>query len=99
MTQTAWATASCALPRANSRSSTPREGWVAHLALSVHSDRNNFGVIAGTFYDTNGVGHGFVRTPKGKFTVFDAPGGVGGSLGTFSAFRSEQLWCDSGNIL
>jgi hypothetical protein len=30
---------------------------------------NNFGVIAGIFYDTNGVGHGFVRTAGGQITV------------------------------
>ena len=34
---------------------------------------NNFGVIAGTYLDANGVFHGFVRSPEGKFTTFEVP--------------------------
>ena len=35
---------------------------------------NNFGTITGTYEDANSVFHGFVRSPEGKFTTFDAPG-------------------------
>ena len=35
---------------------------------------NQWGVIAGTYSDANTVNHGFIRTPDGKFTAFDAPG-------------------------
>jgi hypothetical protein len=34
---------------------------------------NNFGVITGTYLDANNVFHGFVRSPEGKFTTFEAP--------------------------
>jgi probable HAF family extracellular repeat protein len=32
------------------------------------------GTVVGSSADTNGVAHGFVRAPGGKFTSFDAPG-------------------------
>jgi len=35
---------------------------------------NQLGAIAGTYIDANSVNHGFVRSPEGKFTTFDAPG-------------------------
>ncbi len=35
---------------------------------------NNFGAISGTYEDANNVFHGFVRSPEGKFTTFEAPG-------------------------
>jgi hypothetical protein len=35
---------------------------------------NNFGVITGSYLDANNVFHGFIRSPDGKFTQFDAPG-------------------------
>ena len=35
---------------------------------------NLFGTIAGDVTDNNGATHGFVRTPNGQFTEFDAPG-------------------------
>src|SRR5450631_3754308 len=34
---------------------------------------NNFGAITGTYFDANNVFHGFIRSPEGKFTTFDAP--------------------------
>jgi len=34
---------------------------------------NRSGVIWGTATDSNGVSHGFLRTPDGKFTMVDAP--------------------------
>jgi hypothetical protein len=38
---------------------------------------NDAGAITGIYYDVNNVGHGFLRTPEGAFTTFDAPGSVG----------------------
>lgn len=35
---------------------------------------NNMGTIVGTFTDANNIFHGFVRSPAGKFTTFDATG-------------------------
>ena len=37
---------------------------------------NNFGAITGTYEDANNVFHGFVRSPEGKFTSFEAPGQI-----------------------
>jgi hypothetical protein len=38
---------------------------------------NDAGAITGVYYDVNGVGHGFLRSPEGAFATFDAPGSVG----------------------
>jgi hypothetical protein len=35
---------------------------------------NNWGAITGYYLDASNVFHGFVRSPKGKFTSFEAPG-------------------------
>jgi hypothetical protein len=35
---------------------------------------NQWGAIAGIYSDANTVNHGFLRSPDGKFTTFDAPG-------------------------
>lgn len=35
---------------------------------------NQFGVVAGSYVDSNSVNHGFLRSPDGKITTFDAPG-------------------------
>lgn len=35
---------------------------------------NQFGAVAGIYSDTNSVNHGFIRSPEGKLTKFDAPG-------------------------
>jgi uncharacterized membrane protein len=44
---------------------------------------NHLGAIAGIYSDANSVNHGFVRSPDGKFTTFDAPGaGTGSYEGT-----------------
>lgn len=37
---------------------------------------NDLGVITGVYWDVNGVSHGFLRTPNGKFTTFDIPDGT-----------------------
>jgi len=34
------------------------------------------GVITGSYYEANFLGHGFLRTPRGTLTSFDAPGAV-----------------------
>jgi hypothetical protein len=39
------------------------------LGLSISPD----GAIAGTFFDANGVAHGFIRTSSGSITTVDAP--------------------------
>ena len=44
------------------------------------------GNIAGFYFDANSVGHGFLRDPRGNFTVIDAPGAdhtAGSFNGTF----------------
>ena len=38
---------------------------------------NDLGVITGSYYDASGFGHGFLRSPDGKFTTFDVPGAGG----------------------
>ena len=44
---------------------------------------NQFGAIAGIYSDANSVNHGFLRSPDGTFTTFDAPGaGSGAGQGT-----------------
>jgi hypothetical protein len=35
---------------------------------------NNWGAVTGYYLDANNVFHGFVRSPDGKFTNFEAPG-------------------------
>ena len=35
---------------------------------------NQWGAIAGTYIDKNNVSHGYLRSPQGKFTTFNAPG-------------------------
>jgi hypothetical protein len=37
------------------------------------------GVIVGTFYDVNFVGHGFLRAADGSITTFDVPSAVNGT--------------------
>ena len=47
------------------------------------SGLNAWGAIAGTYIDSNSVQHGFLRSPNGEFTTFDAPGaGTGSYQGT-----------------
>ena len=44
---------------------------------------NDAGLIAGYFIDANNVSHGFLRSPSGSFTTFDAPGaGTAAGQGT-----------------
>ena len=39
---------------------------------------NQWGAIAGIYSDANSVNHGFLRSPDGKITTFDAPGAGNG---------------------
>lgn len=41
---------------------------------------NDAGAITGHYGDANGLYHGFLRGPDGKFTTFDVPGGAIGTL-------------------
>ncbi len=65
---------------------------------------NDLGVIAGWDGDVNGVFHGFVRTPDGKITVFDAPGaGTAPNQGTLPYAIDDQgsvtgYYQDAGNV-
>lgn len=48
---------------------------------------NQLGFVAGIYSDSNSVNHGFVRSPDGRFTTFDAPGAgtdAGEGTGCFS---------------
>jgi hypothetical protein len=47
---------------------------------------SNGGIITGHDVDANNVNHGFLRTPGGEFTTFEAPGAgsaAGSGSGTF----------------
>jgi uncharacterized membrane protein len=55
---------------------------------TIPSNINDLGVIAGSYYDANGSGHGFLRSPSGKFTTFDVPGATNSNT-TPRAFNIE----------
>jgi hypothetical protein len=44
---------------------------------------NDWGVITGSYVDSNGLSHGYLRYPDGGFASFDAPGATGGTWGIF----------------
>src|SRR6476619_5967720 len=46
----------------------PQQGTIA-LAI------NDVGTVAGHYFDSHPITHGFVRATHGTFTSFDAPGG------------------------
>jgi hypothetical protein len=50
------------------------------------SSINPGGAVTGYYYDVNFVGHGFLRSPSGTFTAFDAPnaGTTGSFPGTYA---------------
>jgi hypothetical protein len=61
---------------------------------------NQWGAIAGTYTDSNNVHHGFLRSPNGKFTTFDAPGaGTGSYEGTGCFSDCPTGLNDSGAIM
>jgi hypothetical protein len=49
----------------------------ASLRGTSPSSINDLGVIAGSYTDVDGFVHGFLRSPDGKITSFDIPGGGG----------------------
>jgi hypothetical protein len=49
---------------------------------------NFFGTVAGYDYDTNNVGHGFLRTASGKYITFDAPAAGTIPKGFYGTFPS-----------
>ncbi len=54
---------------------------------------NDWGAITGYYLDANNVYHGFVRSPQGKVTTFDAPGAdttPGSYNGTFPVSINDQ---------
>jgi cell envelope opacity-associated protein A len=67
---------------------------------------NDWGSITGIYLDANNVYHGFLRTPDGKFTTFEAPGAdrTPGSLnGTFPYGINDQgvitgYYLDANNV-
>ncbi len=69
------------------------------------SDINPAGVITGSYADTSSVNHGFLRTPDGKFTTFDAPGaGTSAGQGTVGitidpAGEIVGLYTDASNVM
>lgn len=64
------------------------------------SGLNQWGAIAGTYADSNNVQHGFLRSPKGEFTTFDAPGaGTGSYEGTGCSADCPTSLNDSGAIM
>jgi hypothetical protein len=59
------------------------------LQGTIADNINPAGVIAGQYADTSNVTHGFVRTPNGTITTFNAPGaGTAPGQGTFTALTT-----------
>jgi hypothetical protein len=85
ITQVGLITASCALPTEISPSSTLRARALALAKARPPNNINDFGVIAGSYIDSSGVDHGFVRIPGGNITTFNVKGaGTGSGQGTFA---------------
>ena len=64
------------------------------------SGLNQWGAIAGIYTDSNNVYHGFLRSPTGQFTTFDAPGaGTGSYEGTGCPSDCPTGLNDSGAIM
>lgn len=60
---------------------------------------NQFGVVAGSFTDSNNVQHGFLWNHEGRFTIFDAPGaGTGNRQGTGCEYDCPTSLNDWGSI-
>jgi uncharacterized membrane protein len=51
----------------------PNSGTIANTGTQA-TGINFFGTVTGSVTDNNDATHGFVRTPKGDFTIFDVPG-------------------------
>jgi hypothetical protein len=75
-------------PGAGSTPSPCANGLWGGLQGTTPGDMNAAGEIAGTVMDANNIWHGFVRTPDGEFTTFEAPGaGTGAFQGTWVNFQ------------
>jgi hypothetical protein len=60
---------------------------------------NSSGAIAGIYIDANDVAHGFLRSPEGAFSTFDAPDAGGGSYqGTGCPSDCQVSLNDAGTI-
>ncbi len=69
---------------------TPSTGCYGTAAFGI----NDFGTVAGGYADNGGnfVQHGLLRSPKGNFTAFEAPGsGAGSYQGTGSPGSSVPI--------
>jgi hypothetical protein len=51
---------------------------------------NQWGAVVGTYLDANNVFHGFVRSPKGKFTTFEIPG-ADTTAGSFNGTVAQSI--------
>jgi len=60
-------------------------------ALFTYANGVNLsGTVAGSFYDSQFVSHGFLRSPAGGFTTFDVPGAyTGEGDGTFASVIND----------
>lgn len=52
---------------------------------------NEAGAITGEYVDAKNNSHGFLRSPEGKFTTFDVPGGVLGTTNAISVNREGAI--------
>ena len=55
---------------------------------------NNDGKIVGTYYDANGLGHGFLRNEQGGFTIIDHP-----DAQTINGFGTEARGINSAGLI
>jgi hypothetical protein len=82
----------------------PGAGTVPYTGQGTYAfDINLAGAIVGEYQDSGNVYHGFLRTPEGRITTFDAPGaGTGEYQGTYPwsinpAGAITGFYVDSGN--
>ncbi|MGO8968416.1 MAG: hypothetical protein ACLQDQ_02490 [Myxococcaceae bacterium] len=65
-------------------------GCVNGTVGTFSENSNDLGETAGAYCDANGQLHGFVRTPSGVLTEFDAPGADQGTIvGTLQDLNLE----------
>src|SRR5437588_229521 len=82
-------------------------GQVPRAYLTNPNGIDQTGAITGFYFDANFVGHGFLRTPDGTITSFDAPGAdmtPGSGNGTFgvsliSNGEIEGVYVDPNGVL
>ena len=58
---------------------------------------NALGAITGSYQDTNETYHGFLRSPEGKFTTFEAPGADTGAYNGTSPAAINDLGVITGS--